>query len=207
MQVAGKMMHHLEEVSDKYHHGYFVDLFVRCDNQVAIDMYDKDGYSVYRRVKGYYESLSADAISTEEDAFGVSSVWLTCSRRLTFPSLHRHEKTAISRYSAKVGPPEWPKYYRVGEECALGAAALHMLKQRNARLRWMRLLEYSASNLILLRCYSFVLSTWSETCWEAGWLGKSRRKKREGHPHPRKTLQVAFEHLRRLRKDPLAGVA
>jgi len=65
--------------------GYFVDLFVRVSNkvtngcrsfsfdmvffffflvrvQVAIDMYTKFGYVVYRRVLGYY--------SGEEDAFG-----------------------------------------------------------------------------------------------------------------------------------------
>lgn len=29
---------------------YFVDLFVRCNNHRAIDMYEKLGYSVYRRV-------------------------------------------------------------------------------------------------------------------------------------------------------------
>lgn len=29
---------------------WFVDLFVRCNNHRAIDMYEKLGYSVYRRV-------------------------------------------------------------------------------------------------------------------------------------------------------------
>lgn len=29
---------------------FFVDLFVRCNNGRAIDMYEKLGYSVYRRV-------------------------------------------------------------------------------------------------------------------------------------------------------------
>jgi len=43
------------------HNGYFVDLFVRVSNRVAVDMYKKFGYSVYRQVIGYY--------SGEEDAF------------------------------------------------------------------------------------------------------------------------------------------
>lgn len=43
------------------HDAYFVDLFVRSSNVVAISMYEKLGYSVYRRVLGYY--------SGEEDAF------------------------------------------------------------------------------------------------------------------------------------------
>mmetsp|Transcript_28724 Transcript_28724/g.39692 ORF Transcript_28724/g.39692 Transcript_28724/m.39692 type:complete len:175 (+) Transcript_28724:257-781(+) len=60
-QLAGKLMDLLEEVTDATHHGYFVDLFVRVSNAVAIGMYTKFGYSVYRRVLGYY--------SSEEDAF------------------------------------------------------------------------------------------------------------------------------------------
>jgi N-terminal acetyltransferase B complex catalytic subunit len=34
--------------------GWFVDLFVRASN-VAIKMYEKLGYVVYRRVKDYYQ--------------------------------------------------------------------------------------------------------------------------------------------------------
>jgi hypothetical protein len=44
------------------HDGYFVDLFVRVSNTLAINMYKKFGYAEYRRVLGYY--------SGEEDAFG-----------------------------------------------------------------------------------------------------------------------------------------
>lgn len=43
------------------HNGYFVDLYVRVSNAVAIKMYEGFGYTVYRRVIGYY--------SGEEDAF------------------------------------------------------------------------------------------------------------------------------------------
>jgi N-terminal acetyltransferase B complex catalytic subunit len=42
--------------------GYFVDLFVRAGNSIAITMYEKMGYVKYRRVVGYY--------SGEEDAWG-----------------------------------------------------------------------------------------------------------------------------------------
>ena len=48
------------------HDAYFVDLFVRVSNAVAITMYEKFGYSVYRRVLEYY--------SGEEDAFGTLNV-------------------------------------------------------------------------------------------------------------------------------------
>jgi N-terminal acetyltransferase B complex catalytic subunit len=46
---------------------YFVDLFVRQSNAIAIAMYRKFGYSVYRRVLGYYGGDGA------EDACGVCS--------------------------------------------------------------------------------------------------------------------------------------
>eukprot|EP01119_Soliformovum_irregulare_P018615 TRINITY_DN5752_c0_g1_i1.p1 TRINITY_DN5752_c0_g1~~TRINITY_DN5752_c0_g1_i1.p1 ORF type:complete len:173 (-),score=18.92 TRINITY_DN5752_c0_g1_i1:211-729(-) len=59
--LAGKLMHILEEMSEKVYNGYFVDLFVRYSNQVAINMYKGFGYSIYRQVIEYY--------SGEEDAY------------------------------------------------------------------------------------------------------------------------------------------
>jgi N-terminal acetyltransferase B complex catalytic subunit len=59
---AKLMMDLLEEVSNEGYHAYFVDLFVRVSNTLAIRMYEKFGYSVYRQVLGYY--------SGEEDAYG-----------------------------------------------------------------------------------------------------------------------------------------
>jgi N-terminal acetyltransferase B complex catalytic subunit len=43
---------------------WFVDLYVRVSNAVAIGMYRKFGYSVYRRVKNYY------AGTIDEDGYG-----------------------------------------------------------------------------------------------------------------------------------------
>ena len=53
----------LEEISDKKH-CYFVDLFVRVSNAVAINMYHKLGYVVYRTVLDYYSGVDSD-----EDAY------------------------------------------------------------------------------------------------------------------------------------------
>jgi N-terminal acetyltransferase B complex catalytic subunit len=50
-----------------------VDLFVRTTNTVAIGMYEQFGYSVYRRVKGYYHSSSSGNRDEDEDAFGICS--------------------------------------------------------------------------------------------------------------------------------------
>ncbi|KAJ3153772.1 N(alpha)-acetyltransferase 20, NatB catalytic subunit [Geranomyces michiganensis] len=61
--LAEELMEILETVSEKIYNGYFVDLFVRVSNKVAIGMYEKFGYSVYRRVLGYYSGADA------EDAF------------------------------------------------------------------------------------------------------------------------------------------
>lgn len=59
--LAKRLMGELEEVTERAHDGYFVDLFVRESNALAIGMYEKFRYTVYRRVLNYY--------SGEEDAF------------------------------------------------------------------------------------------------------------------------------------------
>lgn len=52
--LAKALMRSLEQRSEKVHDGYFVDLFVRESNALAIAMYKSFGYNVYRRVIGYY---------------------------------------------------------------------------------------------------------------------------------------------------------
>jgi N-terminal acetyltransferase B complex catalytic subunit len=64
-------MNFLEAVSDDVYNGFFVDLYVRCTNGIAIDLYEGLGYSVYRRVREYYGSLGlGPGGKDEEDAFG-----------------------------------------------------------------------------------------------------------------------------------------
>jgi len=56
-------MDYFEDVSIKTYNAYFVDLFVRASNTLAIKMYEKFGYSTYRRVLGYYSGeLPEDAL-------------------------------------------------------------------------------------------------------------------------------------------------
>jgi len=52
-----------------------VDLFVRERNTLAIAMYQKLGYSVYRRVLGYYGDNG-------EDAYGEPSIARARRRRI-----------------------------------------------------------------------------------------------------------------------------
>ena len=47
--LAAKLMSALEEISEKKH-CFFVDLFVRVSNKVAINMYKALGYTIYRKV-------------------------------------------------------------------------------------------------------------------------------------------------------------
>jgi hypothetical protein len=49
---------------------FFVDLFVRVSNEVAVNMYKRLGYVVYRRVLDYYSG------DPDEDAFGKNSLKL-----------------------------------------------------------------------------------------------------------------------------------
>ena len=70
--LATKMMDLIELVSEKVYNGYFVDLYVRCTNEVAIYMYERMGYSAFRRVRDYY-SFSSYVESNGQnsaDAFG-----------------------------------------------------------------------------------------------------------------------------------------
>ncbi|WWC93478.1 hypothetical protein V866_000313 [Kwoniella sp. B9012] len=45
---------------------WFVDLFVRCNNTRAIEMYEKMGYSVYRRVVDYYHGMEGIGSTRDE---------------------------------------------------------------------------------------------------------------------------------------------
>ena len=58
--VANKLMGSLEYICDSKN-CYYVDLFVRVSNKMAISFYKKLGYIVYRTVRKYY--------SGEEDAY------------------------------------------------------------------------------------------------------------------------------------------
>lgn len=60
--LAQKLMHGLEEMSNAKL-CYFVDLFVRVSNSIAIGFYKKLGYSVYRTVLQYYSG------ENDEDAY------------------------------------------------------------------------------------------------------------------------------------------
>ena len=60
--VAHTLMNYLEATTHLLYNGYFVDLFVRASNTLAISMYKSLGYIIYRQVLDYY--------SGEEDAYG-----------------------------------------------------------------------------------------------------------------------------------------
>lgn len=47
-----------------------MDLFVRVSNQVAVNMYKRLGYSVYRTVIEYYSASNGEP---DEDAYGESA--------------------------------------------------------------------------------------------------------------------------------------
>lgn len=49
---------------------WFVDLYVRASNRLAIEMYQKMGYSVYRRVVQYYSDDPNGMAEEEEDGEG-----------------------------------------------------------------------------------------------------------------------------------------
>mmetsp|Transcript_4032 Transcript_4032/g.8108 ORF Transcript_4032/g.8108 Transcript_4032/m.8108 type:complete len:177 (-) Transcript_4032:28-558(-) len=58
--LARTLMASLESTSTYLYNANFVDLFVRSSNNRAIDMYTKFGYTVYRRVLGYYSGVAPE---------------------------------------------------------------------------------------------------------------------------------------------------
>lgn len=58
--IGTSLMNRLEDASEAGNM-YFVDLFVRCSNNKAIAMYERMGYTVYRRILGYYSDPDEDA--------------------------------------------------------------------------------------------------------------------------------------------------
>jgi len=64
--LAGQLMQYFENISIHTYNAFFVDLFVRASNLLAIQMYEQFGYSTYRRVLGYYsgygDELPEDAL-------------------------------------------------------------------------------------------------------------------------------------------------
>jgi N-terminal acetyltransferase B complex catalytic subunit len=61
--LAKTLMEKFEDACVHTYNAYFVDLFVRSSNTLAIRMYEKFGYSTYRRVLGYYSGeLPEDAL-------------------------------------------------------------------------------------------------------------------------------------------------
>lgn len=73
LSIATRLINILELVSDDLYGGFFVDLYVRCNNRLAIEMYERFGYSVYRRIKEYYGPLGGEdgkGGRDDSDAFG-----------------------------------------------------------------------------------------------------------------------------------------
>ena len=76
ISLASRLCNSLEAITDSSPHEVnFIDLFVKCDNPLAISLYEKLGYSIYRRVVGYYNSSedgypdSLKKIKDDKDAF------------------------------------------------------------------------------------------------------------------------------------------
>lgn len=68
--LARRLMDALEAVAADVDAAYFVDLFVRASNRVAIGMYRGMGYSAYRRVLGYYSGGPAPPPDDEGEEGG-----------------------------------------------------------------------------------------------------------------------------------------
>lgn len=79
--LANGMMQLLEDVSDRVYGAYFVDLFVRPSNTTAVQMYEKMGYDVYRKVKEYY--FGGGKAGQDEDGYDMRKALPRDDKKLT----------------------------------------------------------------------------------------------------------------------------
>lgn len=98
--LAGSMMGLLERVSEQQE-AWFVDLFVRVSNDMAIRMYEGLGYSVYRRVVDYYTGGVRDE---NEDAYGALP---TRASPFEADALPRHAETNVAGPRQDQHTGEW----------------------------------------------------------------------------------------------------
>ena len=83
---ASHLTEQLERGSD-VNNAWFVDLYVREGNKVAVDMYKGMGYSVFRRVENYYSDDPTGLTDSGEDAFDMRK---PCSRDKDLKHIREH---------------------------------------------------------------------------------------------------------------------
>ncbi|SSD59594.1 probable N-terminal acetyltransferase B complex catalytic subunit NAT3 [Saccharomycodes ludwigii] len=80
------------KISDFNSKAYFVDLFVKCNNALAIKMYENLGYSIYRRVVGYYGDGSNNSLKNIDDDNDAYDMRLALSSDPDGKSIRRNGK-------------------------------------------------------------------------------------------------------------------
>lgn len=107
----------LDVVSSCRKGGFFVDLFVRVSNQVAVNMYKRLGYSVYRTVIEYYSASNGEP---DEDAYGEPAKLVI----LWFWVSGRQMNMCCSSVKVLIEPHSFPAFLREsGWWCCSGIAA------------------------------------------------------------------------------------
>ena len=59
-------MDYLESVSENIHNAFYVDLFVRKGNDIAIKMYKNLGYDIFQIVDKYYSACEERSMKSED---------------------------------------------------------------------------------------------------------------------------------------------
>lgn len=93
--VGEQLMACLERTTSAVHDAYFVDLFVRSCNTVAIGMYKRLGYAVYRTVLGYYKA--GGSFPNDEDALDL---------RKAMPRNEKRNRSSVIPLTRPIAPHE-----------------------------------------------------------------------------------------------------
>lgn len=97
--LARELVDHLRVCSEQANYNcYFMDLYVRASNKLAIDMYKKFDFAVFRRVVGYYSSGEDTSCSSDEDAFDMRMCLARDKKRQSLIKSHHTEEVPELRY-------------------------------------------------------------------------------------------------------------
>ncbi|CAO1613517.1 unnamed protein product [Sympodiomycopsis kandeliae] len=100
--LAQKMMQLLEIASDFLYDAWFIDLFVRPSNSLAVGLYQGLQYSIYRRVKEYYAGGGVDG--KDEDGYDMRKALPRDTKRETVRDSKKGINVVIDVHSTFFDP-------------------------------------------------------------------------------------------------------
>ncbi|PWN25681.1 acyl-CoA N-acyltransferase [Jaminaea rosea] len=102
--LAKSLMSLLESASSSLYSAWFVDLFVRPSNALAVGLYEALEYGVYRRVREYYAGGGGKGGAEDEDGFDMRKALPRDTKRETIRPSEKGIKTFVDVHATIFEP-------------------------------------------------------------------------------------------------------